>query len=79
MLLRLVLWLNWLFFPVLVFAQQATVTGLVTDDTGTPLEFASVFLKGSANGSQTNATGKFKIFVPADREISLVIKYIGYK
>ncbi|MDQ3291434.1 MAG: TonB-dependent receptor [Bacteroidota bacterium] len=79
MLLRLVLWLNWLFFPVLVFAQQATVTGLVTDDTGTPLEFASVFLKGCANGSQTNATGKFKIFVPADREISLVIKYIGYK
>ncbi|PSR52990.1 colicin receptor [Adhaeribacter arboris] len=75
--LKLVAWLSWLFFPVLVFAQQASVTGIVTDAAGTPLEYASVFVKGRTSGSQTNAAGKFKITTPAEKDITLVIKYIG--
>ncbi len=65
MVLRLVLWLVWLFLPVFVFAQQVKVTGTVTDEETTPLEFANVAVKGSSNGTQTNAAGKFKIAIPS--------------
>ncbi|QMU28432.1 TonB-dependent receptor [Adhaeribacter radiodurans] len=77
--LRLVLWLAWLFFPVLVYAQQATVTGLVMDETGAPLEYASIIIKGKTYGSQTNAAGMFKITVPAEKDIVLVINYLSYQ
>ena len=44
--------------------QQITVTGIVTGDDGKPLSFASVMIKGSRTGVQTDVSGNYSIKVP---------------
>ncbi|KAA5547743.1 TonB-dependent receptor [Adhaeribacter rhizoryzae] len=68
-----------LLFSFRVFAQQATVTGKVVAPNQTPLESASVGIKNTTTGTLTNAQGIFKLSVPADKDIVLIIKYINYR
>ena len=49
-----------LFFAVAI-AQTRSITGRVTDNTGTPIGFASVLIKGSRIGTSADAEGKFTI------------------
>ncbi|UWX56051.1 carboxypeptidase-like regulatory domain-containing protein [Maribacter litopenaei] len=42
---------------------QSTVTGTVTDETGTPLPGANVVEKGTTNGTQTDFDGNFTLNV----------------
>lgn len=59
-------------------AQNRTVTGTVTGkDDGNPLPGVSVLLKGTKNGTQTAANGKFSLSVPAGTT-SLEFSYLGY-
>lgn len=64
-------------------AQQAVVTGKVTNEAGTPLPSASVFLDGMSIGTITRDDGRYTISVPAARvsgqTASLVARLIGYK
>ena len=55
---------------------QSTITGTVSDEMG-PLPGASVLVKGTTNGTQTDFDGNFTIDAPSDA--TLVISYIGYK
>ena len=57
--------------------MQSTVTGTVTDDTGSPLPGASVVVKGTTNGTQTDFDGNFTLDVNGDA--TLVFSYIGFK
>ena len=60
------------------FAQGKVITGKVTSASG-PIPGVSVFVKGSpANGTQSDATGAFKLTV-ADDAKTLVFSFIGYK
>jgi len=60
-----------------VFAQNRTVTGTVTaKDDGLPIPGASVKIKGSSVGTQTNASGKFTLSVPSGG--SIVVSFVGY-
>ena len=60
-----------------VFAQNRTVTGTVTaKDDGLPLPGVSVIVKGSNQGTQTDARGKFSISVP--QNTTLTFRFIGY-
>lgn len=59
-----------------LFAQNVTVTGKVTDATGTPLAGASVKATGSSVTVVTSSEGSFSIKVPAATK-SLLIKYTG--
>jgi TonB-linked SusC/RagA family outer membrane protein len=56
---------------------QSTVTGTVTDDTGSPLPGASVVEKGTTNGTQTDFDGNYTLNV--DSGATLVFSYIGFK
>ncbi len=58
-------------------AMQSTVTGTVTDETGSPLPGASVVVKGTTNGTQTDFDGNFTLEV--DGDATLVFSYIGFK
>ena len=58
------------------YAQNVTVTGVVKDDQGITIPFASVTIKGTKNGVQTDATGIYSISAPADA--TLVFTYIGF-
>jgi TonB-linked SusC/RagA family outer membrane protein len=59
------------------YAQQKTVTGLVTDDTGQPLPGVTVLVKKTTRGTQTDLDGRYSIQV-AQGEV-LVFSYIGLK
>jgi TonB-dependent starch-binding outer membrane protein SusC len=46
---------------IVVFAQTTSVTGKVTDNTGEPVQFASVKVKGTNTGVSADVAGNFKI------------------
>lgn len=46
---------------MLVYAQQKTVSGTVTDDNGTPVPFATVKVQGSRTGVSADQDGKFTL------------------
>ena len=56
------------------FAQEKTVTGVVTDATG-PLPGANVIVKGTTRGTQTDFDGKFAIKAKAGEVLE--ISFIG--
>ncbi len=61
-----------------VAAQQKSLTGKVTDESGLPLPGVTVLIKGTTNGSVTNSDGTFTIpNIPADA--TLVFSFIGLK
>lgn len=66
--------------PVPAAVQEARVLqvgGTVTDEDGQMLPGASIIVKGTTNGTVTDATGKYTLSVP-DANVTLVFSYIGY-
>lgn len=58
------------------FAQDAQVSGTVSDETGAPLPGVTVLLKGTTKGTTTDLDGKYSITAPSDGV--LVFSFIGY-
>tara|TARA_R110002049_G_scaffold206269_1_gene376775 strand:+ start:13357 stop:19920 length:6564 start_codon:yes stop_codon:yes gene_type:complete len=56
--------------------KEGFVSGIVNDEDGNPLPGASVLVKGTSNGTQTDFDGNFTI--KADKKDILVISYVGY-
>ncbi|MEO1011742.1 MAG: SusC/RagA family TonB-linked outer membrane protein [Bacteroidota bacterium] len=61
----------------LAFAQEKTVTGTVTDQSGIPLPGVSVLVKGTTRGIQTDFDGNYAINA-SEGEV-LVFSYLGQK
>lgn len=57
--------------------NSVTVTGVVSDENGTPMIGAGVMQKGTSNGVVTDIDGKYSIVVPASAV--LTFNYISYK
>ncbi len=58
-------------------AQNVKVTGTVTDaSNGEPIPFASLMVKGTLNGTSTDANGEYIISVPSNG--TLVFSSVGY-
>ncbi|HWJ30266.1 MAG TPA: TonB-dependent receptor plug domain-containing protein, partial [Flavisolibacter sp.] len=72
----LLIMLGMLIMSFHVLAQNRTITGTVTDDKGNPVPNASVVVKGSKNGTTTNANGSFSLNVPANAHY-LVVSSVG--
>ena len=53
------------------------IQGRVMDSTFTPLQGASIIVKGEKRGTQTDRFGNFEIWVAAKRPV-LVVSYLGY-
>ena len=62
-------------FAAPAFAQQKAVTGKVMDEQGTPLQGASVVIKGTTTGTITNGAGNYTIRVAPGQV--LTFRYIG--
>lgn len=58
------------------WAQDRTVSGKVTDDTGESIPGVNVILKGTTTGTTTDIDGNYKLSVPADGG-TLVFSFIG--
>jgi len=71
-----------LFFALLLnaqnmYSQDKTITGTVIDEAGMPLPGASVIIKGTTIGTQTDFDGNYSLSVTND-SATLVFLYIGY-
>jgi TonB-linked SusC/RagA family outer membrane protein len=68
------------FTPVLAAnAQSGTVSGVVIDRTLTPLPNAQVTVRGTQLGTQTDASGRFRISGISGSDAVLDIRRLGYK
>lgn len=59
------------------FAQERTVSGTVTDNSGFPLPGVSILVQGTSEGTQTDIDGKFSISVSPSQ--TLVFSYVGMR
>src|SRR5688572_24405206 len=53
------------------------VSGTVTDEGGSPLPGVNILVKGTTNGTTTDAEGKYNLSVPDEQSI-LTFSFIGY-
>ena len=60
----------------MVFAQQKTVSGTVSDENGLPLPGATVIRAGTSSGTTTDFDGKYQL--AANVGDVLEISYVGY-
>jgi TonB-dependent SusC/RagA subfamily outer membrane receptor len=61
----------------LTFAQEKTVTGVVSDNAGMPMPGVSVLVKGTNSGTQTDFEGKFSLKAATNQVF--IFSYIGMK
>ena len=59
-----------------VSAQNMTVSGTVSDETGVGVPGATILIKGTVNGTTTDVNGYYSLSASSDAV--LVISYIGY-
>lgn len=64
------------FVVQLTFAQDKTITGNVTDDTGLPLPGVNIIVKGTATGTQSDFDGNYSIGASVGQ--TLVYSYVGF-
>lgn len=64
------------FVVQLSFAQEKTISGIVSDDSGLPLPGATVLVKGTSKGTSTDFDGKYVI--QANQGAKLLISFMGY-
>ncbi|KJD37289.1 hypothetical protein PW52_01170 [Tamlana sedimentorum] len=60
----------------LTFAQEKTISGIVSDGTGLPLPGATVLVKGTSSGTSSDFDGKYAI--KANTGDILVFSFVGY-
>ena len=65
-------------FSLVTTNAQTSITGTVTNNEETPIEIASVILKGTTKGTVTNKDGKYILNNIADGTYTIEISYIGY-
>ncbi|EDM37350.1 putative outer membrane protein [Pedobacter sp. BAL39] len=59
------------------YANQTSISGKVTDESGLPIPSVSIRVKGSTAGASTDSEGRFKLSV-SDKNATLVFAFIGY-
>lgn len=58
--------------------QQIEISGTVTDENGQPLPGASIIIKGTTTGTETDFDGKFSLEIPEGSNY-IVVSFIGFK
>jgi len=71
-----ILTLALVFAVQLLFAQEKTISGTVSDGDGIPLPGATVIVQGTTNGVSTDFDGKYTIFANVGETLSF--SFIGY-
>lgn len=60
------------------FSINAQISGLITNEDGEPLAFASIYIQGTSIGTTSNLSGEYEIQLP-DGSRTIVFQYIGYE
>ncbi len=68
-----------LILPLGLMAQNATLTGTVTDELSEPLIGATVFLEGTSVGTVTDLDGNYRVENITPGTYQVAISFVGYK
>lgn len=74
------MWLTSAFALILtssVLAQERSVSGTVTDESGNTMPGVSVVIKGTSQGTATDVEGRYTLRVPGD-DAALIFTFVGY-
>ncbi|MGN6292613.1 MAG: DUF5686 and carboxypeptidase regulatory-like domain-containing protein [Chitinophagaceae bacterium] len=66
-----------LFCSFSLFSFAGKVSGLITDDKGNPMAYASVSVKGTTKGTTSNGSGRYSITLSPGK-YTLICQYVGY-
>lgn len=61
----------------ITFAQEKTITGSISDNSGLPLPGVNIVVKGTSNGTQSDFDGNYAIKASVGQ--NLVYTYVGFK
>jgi len=75
---RIILLFSLMLSFTVLFAQQKSVTGKVTDDNNEPVPGANVVVKGTTIGTVTDMDGNYKLQIPETAKM-LNITFIGFE
>ncbi|OEJ99287.1 SusC/RagA family protein [Flavivirga aquatica] len=64
------------FVVQITFAQEKTISGIITDSSGLPLPGATILIKGTSSGSSSDFDGKYSI--SAKQGGILIFSFVGY-
>ena len=70
------------FFFIVTFslaAQQAKISGTVTNFDNQPVDFVRVSVRGSVSGGFTNGQGKYQVSVPVGDSVTIEFSVLGYQ
>ena len=62
----------------IIYSYAGVVSGIVKDEKGNVLPYASITVKGTSKGAITNVEGKYSINLPAG-DYTLICQYVGFK
>jgi len=68
-----------LMFPLVIMAQNATLTGNIQDELGEPLIGATILLEGTTLGTITDFDGNYLVENITPGTYNVAISFIGYK
>ena len=68
-----------IFFCFNTVLSQTTVSGIVTDESNTPILGANVYLDGTYDGSSTDNNGKFEFNTLETGEQTLIISFLSFE
>ena len=66
-------------FYFLLFTCSAQVSGIVTDQQGTPLTGANLYIKGTYDGTSSDVNGRFLLKTNVGGDIQLMCEFIGFQ
>jgi len=66
-----------LVLPQILFSQDITVSGVITDPAGNPIAGASIVVSSTTRGTASDADGKFRIAVPVNAK--LIVSSAGFR
>src|SRR5881392_34165 len=62
----------------IISTYAGTVTGVVKDEKGNPLPYASITASGTTKGAITNSEGRYTLYL-SPGTYTLVCQYVGFK
>ena len=64
---------------MLIHAQQATLTGILSNENGEPVVSATVSEVGANNDVLSDSSGVYTIHIPANKKVALKVIMLGYE
>lgn len=66
-------------FAIAFSQTNVNVSGIVKDETGQPVPYANVYVKGTMDGTSTMADGTFTLITIENSLVTLEVSFVGYE